>query len=793
MTKKSFMVFAAAITMLTASQCFADSFKIYDFNLSESNRMASISWVSENDKNYVVEEADSLNGAWSVASGGECKTADDFLSSAIVSISPPSNQSKFYRVREIDAEGPKISFAIPSKDAISVPLTSTISVNLTDDSGVSFDAITMFIDDVDVNASNLSWDGMTLTYTSPTGSIGTNGQEVVIRVVASDALGNETEGISNIILNQPLSVTASSVLYIGDPGLGTYSYLTVNSVRTDKNDIILTSIDNDSMTISGATSMDLQEGLCFLSLIPTNIFYRKALSVSLLDGNSYYVATTNINASDIFIGNFSTDYQKCSIYGDDGLPIMDDNLRTRSVMATSLHGATNITKYIKLGGHFAENYQSDAKKYGFGLDTEISCKLLGSFSASGRLDPLNKNNDDLELFFQGELLFDFESGISFARAMDAYENKKNITLSKIPIGVGPGLWIELNLDGYVYLALEAAIEGRISTGAEVGCGFCFHRKRKAGAWYAYDDNWTDWYADKKPISFDIDGKASARVGAGIKITAFFESLIGPFVSGGPFIEGAVAYGHNFQDNSQHLRKTVIAGGEVEAGVDARFVNISSLGSKILHKDIYIVLYEDDDIVCSPGISFPEEIIVTNGDSVIISPVVSGTEPITYLWYKNGVPIGITKRALEFVATKQNGGIYSVEAVNIAGKSNASTRVNVVTDFRQSVVGTWKWNEKWNYGSGSSNVVNYLYITPELRISKKEYVTIIVPDWKESWMNNLSGVGLIAEDNLTYELQGKAPLWWSTRNESLKIESGRRIIVETSPGHFFTATKISNAP
>ena len=803
------MVLSTVITMITASQCFAGAGRVYNFNLSESKRTASISWVSENDKNYVVEEADSLNGVWSVASGGESKTADDFLSSATVSISPPTTQSKFFRVREIDAEGPKISFSVPAKDAISVPATSTISMNLNDVSGVSFDSITVYIDDVEVNASNLSWDGATLTYTPPNGSIGTNGQEVVIRVVASDALGNETEGISTIVVNQPLSVTSSSVLYIGDPGLGTYSYLTVNSARTDKNDIILISIDNDSMTFSGATSTDLQEGLYFLSLIPTNIFYRKALSVSPLGGNNYYVATTNINASDVFSGNFSTDYQTCTIYGEDGLPITENNLRTRSLMDTggkkSLRSAINITptvktldKYIKLGSSFSENYQSDARKYGFGLDAEASCHLLSSFSVSGRLDPFDKDNDDLELFFQGELLFDFETGISFAREIDSYEKKKNISLSKVAIAVAPGLWIEFDFDGYVYLALEAAIEGRVSTGAEVGCGFCFHRRKKAGTWYAYADNWTDWYADRKPISFDIDGKALARVGAGIKITAFFESLIGPFVSGGPFIEGSVSYGHNFQDNSQHLRKKVIAGGEVDAGVDTRFIKIPSLGSKTLHADIYKVLYEDEDIAYVPEITMPSEIVATNGDIVTVSPVVEGTEPITYSWAKNGVPIGNTGRVMSFTANEKNTGIYSLTALNMAGASSKDVRITVMKDLTRSVVGVWHWKSVDYSVSASSELTSkeeqYLHVYPDLSIKEKSRTIYRYKSdgrlWRDTgwrWYN--TGTARISGNYLSYSAylsNGGGHGWGFTINSNTRGTA-------KSDGRSFTVKKISDTP
>ena len=809
MTTKSFLFFYTAITMIIASQCFADSGRVYNFSLSESNRTASISWVSENDKNYVVEEADSLNGVWSVASGGESMVADDFLSSATVSISPPATQCKFFRVREIDADGPKISFSVPAKDAISVPVTSTISVNLNDASGVSFDSITMYIDDVEVNASNLSWDGATLTYTPPSGSIGTNGQEVVIRVVASDALGNETEGISTIVVNQPLSVTSSSVLYIGDPGLGTYSYLTVNSARTDKNDIILTSIDNDSMTFSGATSTDLQEGLYFLSLIPTNIFYRKALSVSSLGGSNYFVATTNINASDVFSGNFSTDYQTCTIYGEDGLPITENKLRTKSAMASgdkkNLRSPTNITptvqtldEYIKLGSSFSENYQSDARKYGFGLDSEASCRLLSSFSVSGRLDPFDKDNDDLELFFQGELLFDFETGVSFAREIESYEKKKTISLAKVVVAVAPGLWIEFDFDGYVYLALEAAIEGRISSGAEVGCGFCFHRRKKAGTWYAYADNWTDWYANRKAISLDIDGKASARVGAGIKITAFFESLIGPFVSGGPFIEGSVSYGHNFQDNSQHLRKKVIAGGEVDAGVDTRFIKIPSLGSKTLHADIYKVLYEDEDIAYVPEISMPSEIVVTNGDSVTVSPVIEGTEPISYSWAKNGIPIGNTERVLSFTANEKNAGIYSLTALNMAGVANKSVLITVVKDLNRSVVGVWHWKDVDSSVSSSSDLTSrgeqYLHIYPDMSIREKKRVVYryksdgsLYQDTGWKWYN--SGSASISGNYLRYIARlpnGGGHSWGFT------IDSNNRGTATTS-GRSFTVKKISDTP
>ena len=270
------------------------------------------------------------------------------------------------------------------------------------------------------------------------------------------------------------------------------------------------------------------------------------------------------------------------------------------------------------------------------------------------------------------------------------------------------------------------------------------------------------------------------------------------MSGGPFIEGSVSYGHNFQDNSQHLRKKVIAGGEVDAGVDARFIKIPSLGSKTLHADIYRVLYEDEDIAYVPEITMPSEIVVTNGDTVTVSPVIEGTEPITYSWAKNGVPIGNTGRVLSFTANEKNAGIYSLTALNMAGVANKSVLITVVKDLNRSVVGVWHWKDVDYSVSSSSDLTSrgeqYLHIYPDMSIREKRRVVYryksdgsLYLDTGWRWYN--TGTARISGNYLSYSAylsNGGGHSWGFTINSNTRGTA-------KSGGRSFTVTKISDTP
>ena len=405
--RKTMVVLGGMLACIIGS--FAEG--IYDFKLGGERPDAQIFWASKLGASYVIEAADSVNGPWRIASGEEPVRASDFLSSGTVEA---KGASGFFRVNEVDADGPVVDFVSPTHDTIAVPPDSSIVITLSDVSDIDVSSIRLYINGEQIGTAYYSYEGGTLTYTAPSGRLGEDGQEISIQVSCADKWGNETSALSTITLARPLKMVAKSVLYVGSPDDGNTTYEIAGGVRKEKASIVLTNTETDGLTFGGASKDDFVIGQVIVSLSSNNYFFRRVTGVGELDAGRVKVTTIDADLSDVFDGSFVSTSVAANSSAKNALKAAP--LR----MNIDTGGIVPIADYdMSIGKELGREF-SDA---GFSLTPELNVRILGSYSAKGDVKVFGSS--DYEIFFEGQIILSPSLTLTLTKTLSGWEKKRN--------------------------------------------------------------------------------------------------------------------------------------------------------------------------------------------------------------------------------------------------------------------------------------------------------------------------------------------------------------------------------
>src|SRR5207302_1787355 len=105
-----------------------------------------------------------------------------------------NSTASFYRVTQLDTDGPEVSQVAPLDGSIAVSQKATLKASLVDETGINTNTISFQLGTnapVTLNDSRLGFAGGVLTYSPGTNEvIGLLGSNVTVRVSAADTLGN---------------------------------------------------------------------------------------------------------------------------------------------------------------------------------------------------------------------------------------------------------------------------------------------------------------------------------------------------------------------------------------------------------------------------------------------------------------------------------------------------------------------------------------------------------------------------------------------------------------------------
>lgn len=503
-------IVALILFCLPSNGAFAESEGLLHAKFENVNgeRQVRLGWKSKHGSHYAVESATSIDGKWTVVTNGVDIQARDYLSELTTA---STNDVAFFRVREIDGDGPDITFASPSQDAFAVPVDSEIRISFADVSGIEKETTVLIIDDQLVDADTITWDGDTLIYTAPNGKLGEPGQEIQIEVSIIDAYGNSSNKKSSIILAQPLVQKAESFMVLGEPDLGTYSYVGSNGNVVARPEIRLAGCTSNTLEISGVSLADLYVGQLYASMIPTNGFYRRAVDVTLLSNDVYSVKTEDASLSDFVTGTISMDNLEVVPAADDPTPV------AKACAMRSLAAAPSSVE------------ASIDKNWGFSKMTEVQfpfdltvgrlkiaqTRQFFTLTLNGRLGisgNITEEDEKIDVVMTGQVVFDYDPVIEADTSFDLTKfslPRFSMSIGTFVIPTPVPIPIVVTAEIIPSVSASASIQEKLQfkpSYTQIG-DVNLHLRKNDGQWRRCDDSRLSWN------SFD-NGTSGHQVSAG---------------------------------------------------------------------------------------------------------------------------------------------------------------------------------------------------------------------------------------------------------------------------------------
>lgn len=791
-----------ALILLCMPNCaVAESERLLHANFENVNgeRQVRLGWKSKHGSHYAVESATSLDGKWTVVTNGVDIQARDYLSELTTA---STNDVAFFRVREIDGDGPNITFASPLQDAFGVSADSEIRISFADVSGIEKETAVLIIDDQLVDADTIAWDGDTLVYTSPNGKLGEPGQEIKIEVSIIDACGNSSNKKSSIVLAQPLVQKAESFMVLGEPDLGTYSYVGRNGGVVERPEIRLAGCTSNTLEISGVSLADLYVGQLYASMIPTNGFYRRAVDVTLLSNDVYSVKTEDASLSDFVTGTISMDNLEVVPAADDPTPV------AKACTMRSLAAApSSVEASIDKNRGFSETTEIQ-----FPLDLTVGrlkvaqTKHFFTLTLNGRLGisgNITEEDEKIDVIMTGQVVFDYDPIIE----ADTSFVLTKFSLPRFSMSIGTFV---IPTPVPIPIVVTAEIIPSVSASASVQEKLKFkpsytqigevnlHLRKNDGQWRQCDDSRLSWN------SFD-NGTSGPQVSVGeigiygeVMFSIAFEKVIYPYVSA----EAYVAYRCVGEDSL--LRHLLVAGVKGKVGIELGYPGIFTVGVPFVKSDPHEkILWEATTGEAPPLIEMDETVTAQEGETVVLTPRISGTSPIKVVWSRNGIPVDESLE-ISFAASAASAGYYTVMASNAYGTDSKTVNVEVLENPTKKWVGTWTCEQRpLSIGPRVVDQAHEYYYNKYAGEKAGKYAGWIW-EWQKSTMQRTANYRLIINEDLSFEytcrsrgddyLHGKYKqydewnklmVWWDVEswyeNYRTVLRSGRLALVEDDEG------------
>ena len=687
-----------------------------------TNRTVRLEWPTQHGKHYSVETTPSLTNEWATVDNCSNIEAHDYVSQVTIG---NTNSAAFYRVQEIDGAGPSFTFNSPAMNEIGVSASSAISVSVEDPSGIDRDSVVLIIDGVQVASSNLVWQGTTFTYV-PEDGLGRPGQELSIFVSARDVLGNPAMSAeSKVVIECPPALSQESFLVLGDPGLETFSYKSVNGEYVGCTGIVVSACSSNALTLCGVSDSDLSEGLLCASAIPTNGFYRRIVSFERSASGVYDVKTVDATLSDFIVGTVTTNNLASLEYGADGRPaggvarLQANGIRDARLLSGARAGGEGFSRGFSKTVSFAlprPFVTLGPFKYTTG-DTAFSATFNGRVAFQGNV---TKGKDDrYDIVVDGQVVLNEYAALSpeveFSLTEKIGESNwplfTAMTPTPVPVPIVISIKTRHMIGAVVSGSLAVDVDGE---GADVPFDVTqigslrLHVQKRGGKWSLADDTGIKFGAfsdNTHAQAFNWCGSAEFSIQN--RFTLAFDNLVGLYLTADPYV--SVNRENGRLTNGKSTERTWIeCGVKSEVGIEAGWIGVATVGITFAKGNpVKVLLWEHyEDSFPARILSCDERIEAVPGEHVYISALAQGNPPVEASWHRKGRKIadGI---GLDFVASESTEGEYTLLVSNAYGSDRRTANVVLCKNEASKFVGTWVYNTNEPSGTYEERYPSYL--------------------------------------------------------------------------------------
>lgn len=631
-----------------------------------------LDWEAVPGKTYtVMATPDLVLPSWTNLTPGGISFSN-VIASSTASV---SGTKRFYRIYNPDLDPPTVSALVPISNAVAVATNATVYITLEDATGINTQSLALTIagwTNMASSSPNLAWSNNTVIFT-PTAALSIQGATVTNFLTITDTLGHTLSNYTWTFTLARAPEAAGEFLSLTAPPsskrTATGRLRTLPNVRPKAGSpaLHIKSVTSNTVVFSYVGSPPtITNGTRLVSFDAAYPFYRQVTSNTVDAGLSCITAwTMDISITNILMaGSLST----VDLTAADPAPTrrgigVDANLLHvefgDDLSGTILHTNTNLKLWLP-----ECNWDLTAD---VDVAADIAWGVLQSFDASAR--------SEMTIHIKPEALF--YAATSGEDEFPLVEPVRKIFGGMIgPVPVWVEVIVELNA-GYEY---DASVSGNAHTVVDMGKELVFSVQLRQNQW-SYGAENPPIVLEAKPIIWQLEGNAYAKIYVQPKLTVLAYSLAGLWADVVPYTELEGQY----QFNPLQYDWALYFGLSSTLGIESRIWNTNAWGEKpewTLYDErwpLWSTHYPSSSAAPVFSAPFPNRMVQTGG-SLTLSGWASGIPEPHYRWYYNNSRIvgAINPEYSIAHASSGHAGTWSVQAYNGSGTIETSCNINVVS-------------------------------------------------------------------------------------------------------------------
>ena len=650
--KKLFIVCLALVLPLSASVHASVSIKA---RLVVESNQVNLAWIATPGSVYALSTTTNLSQPWQQTN---YTTTNNLLSVTM----PINSVARFFQVVRLDTQGPQIYQTSPLNNAIGVSQQAVLQAWLQDETGINTNSIVF---DIGTNAPvtlldpRLTWStNGVLTYTPGNNEVlGALGQTVTVSLSAADTLGNVTSNFTWSFQLVLPTVLSSNIVFLG-------------SGTNPPASLILLSTNGNTFTYSyTGSSCGLSNGMQLVNSNQTNGYTVTVVSFTQQPANHTVAVVTR--------------------------PTLLAELLQQGSLVSS--GFTQVPEgsfqplFTLPGLQLNYSYPLSGVLYNDGNLT-IETTPGSAFTLNAELKMAGNVSDFSLTAFQATLEGTASFQLDFEALAQAAESQ-SLPVTLVPpisqtfvgaIGVVP-VWLTVvfEVDAGFDASLEA--QGQITAGMSASKQILFGKQwNQNTGWTLISQNPDASFSFQQP-AWQIQGSADLTVYLQPKVTVIVESVAGVAADLKPYAD----LNYTFQANPPECDLSLSAGLDSDLALDLTVWDSKwgQLPSDTFHLIPQTLLWQTDCTQAAPKIVLqPVDQNVSTGAAAVFAVEAQGSEPMTYQWLRDGLPLtdggrvtGSASATLSLGSVQaSDAGAYSVQVSNPFGSANSSAaRLNII--------------------------------------------------------------------------------------------------------------------
>ena len=632
-----------------------------------------LAWPAEADRQYDVSTSTNLAaGGWWLATNNPIAPTNLIGGVRLVS----TNRTQFYRVAPRDTTGPAITYLYPASNAIGVGRFATMTVNVTDETGVNPSRFRLTCNSLTLTngSPGVSASSNAFLYVPGTNAWGGYGTTSAVSFVCADVLGNTTTSAWTFALE--LQAVATNVLIHLPPPAGLKNSALAKAAQakgaTYIEGLTIVSFETNFIVFSySGTNSGLYNGGILVSHDPERCFYRGIMNL-VDDATNHMITayTTNLPLTALVKdGSFSPEVfvtaSGAMAVANASLPL-GYSLSFSRITEFTL-GQFEIGNHVRITpGQLSLNLQGKME-----ISATIKDWQLATLDASVSSQLAAQLKTKVDVFDK----FDF---LTWSRTIgEPIVLGHAVGFIVVPLGVVP-VWVDLLFA--VDLGFEAKAEGAVSfaTGYDSYANSDFQLSWRPGLGWNPSSSSSSSYV---PVPLDMQFQVSAEAFFYLKprlsvAVCYIPGILDKGLASatldyrrGPGLEAKWKVGDPQCEITLFDKGSINAGLTILGVPDGQLPKATLLEEKISIRTWYWPPLTN----LAPVFTLqPSNVTAASGSSVTLTASATGSPEPNYQWFQNGQGIPYkTQPTLMFTMGKGAEGSYTVMAKNHEGWTNSS--------------------------------------------------------------------------------------------------------------------------